>query len=180
MNNKYVIDSNYEVIPIENENEYTSENTHKTFVNMLIKFNDTYFELLSYLITYISYSSLNNIEYLTKYAIKHNYNILNQTINIPIHSKLCKLFKWVVPNLYTSPDIQLIAIRNIVSTTKEIDLNREIEAKQRKYKSTGTCDVCIQNDVLLIPYNWCGHELCIDCYKIIKTEDKPCPFCRYD
>jgi hypothetical protein len=186
MSNKYAIDSNYEVIEIENDIQQvnTCELAQKTFINLSIKLNDKYNNLVISLCKYINNSLAVNVGFLMQYATKHNYNILNQTINEPIHAKLQMLFQCMTES--ESDHVRFLIhttyanVSKIRKLSNEIELNKEIDVKQRKYKNEGNCSICMLDNTTLIPYNWCGHELCIGCYKILKAQAKPCPFCRYD
>lgn len=53
----------------------------------------------------------------------------------------------------------------------------QIKCKQNLQK-TGTCDYCNKPKQILIPYDWCLHYLCIDCYLNYKSTNKTCPGCK--
>ena len=61
--------------------------------------------------------------------------------------------------------------------TKKRKYKKSIRNKSLKYKRGGApeCNICLEEKQTLI-MNPCGHEICEECFKKLKT--KICPFCR--
>ncbi len=53
---------------------------------------------------------------------------------------------------------------------------QHIDIKLKQFGKIQECNICLMDNIQCIPFNWCMHYTCVDCYQ--KLCYKPCPFCR--
>ena len=102
-----------------------------------------------------------DIDLLKKY-INVNSNNLNQ-LNSCIQTDV---FRWY----------EIIKKLNVQCSPATAEIISNFELKQRYFSKTGDCTVCWNEQTTVIPFSWCNHLLCIECYK--QVYNKPCPLCR--